>query len=130
MWIMVGAWMAFLGVAAGAFGAHALRGSVNDRDLEIFQTAVQYQLIHAIGILIIGFSRGAGGRWWSEKLAAWCFVSGIVLFSGSLYILVLTGQRWFGAITPMGGIAFLAGWVMVGVSGWKQAKGSNGPTPP
>lgn len=99
-----------VGVALGAFGAHALRGSLEPRDLEIFETAVRYQLIHAVALLAVGI---LWTRWPVSTLTAagWLMVAGTVVFCGSLYLLVLTDTRWLGAITPLGGVAFIAGWL-------------------
>lgn len=96
-------------VAAGAFGAHGLRERLNPEMLEVFETAVRYQLVHALALLAVGW---AATRWpgVAATAAGWLFVAGTVLFSGSLYALSLTGLRWLGAITPLGGLAFLAGW--------------------
>lgn len=96
-------------VALGAFGAHGLQGRLSPADLEIFQTGVRYQFFHALALLALAARLGPGGCR-SPRLAAWAWVVGIVLFSGSLYLLVLTGHRWFGAVTPLGGVAFLVGW--------------------
>ena len=106
--IQIGAALAFLGVAVGAFGAHIIAERVEARDLEIFKTGVFYHLIHALALLLYGIileRKPAAPAW-----PGWAFIIGIMVFSGSLYILVLSGQRWLGAITPIGGIAFLAAW--------------------
>ncbi len=105
-----GASLAFLAVAFGAFGAHALRSRVEPDLLPTFETGVRYHMYHALALLACAW---AYDRWGSPQIAwtAWLFVAGIVLFSGSLYLLTLTGQRWWGAVTPLGGVAFLAGWV-------------------
>jgi uncharacterized membrane protein YgdD (TMEM256/DUF423 family) len=101
--------LAFLGVAAGAFGAHGLRGRVAADLLEVFETAARYHVYHALGLLAVAY---AASRWPgpATTAAGWLFVAGIVLFSGSLYLMTFTGMRWLGAITPLGGAAFLAGW--------------------
>ena len=106
---LVGSLFGFLGVAAGAFGAHALRARVSADLLAVFETAVRYQMYHALAILIVAV---AIGRWAGPQAvwAGWLFVSGIAVFSGTLYLLVFTGARWWGAITPIGGVALLAGW--------------------
>jgi len=113
-WLIVSSVLGFLGVAAGAFGAHALRGKLEPRDLEIFETAVRYQLVHA---LALGLVAGLGGLRASAALnaAGGAFTAGVLIFSGSLYLLVLTQTRWLGAITPLGGLALLAGWIALGV---------------
>lgn len=105
----LGALLAFVGVALGAFGAHALRSSLSAADLAIFETGVRYQMYHAVALLGVAWAwtRWPGG---GITAAGWLFVAGIVVFSGSLYALVLTGQRWLGAVTPLGGLCFLAGW--------------------
>ena len=109
-WLAVGAVLAGTGVALGAFGAHGLRSLVSEQALAVFDTAVRYQMYHALAIL--GLALGVG-RLPARALnqTAWAFVLGIVLFSGSLYALVLTGAGWFGAVTPIGGVLFLAGWI-------------------
>jgi uncharacterized membrane protein YgdD (TMEM256/DUF423 family) len=105
----VGAGLAFLGVAAGAFGTHVLEDRLTGDLLDVFNTAVDYQLYHALGLLLVG---GLAPRL-GATLVRWAgilFVSGTIVFSGSLYLLALTGVRWLGAITPIGGVCFLAGW--------------------
>jgi uncharacterized membrane protein YgdD (TMEM256/DUF423 family) len=100
-----------LGVAFGAFGAHGLRGRLPAEYLEIYKTAVLYQFIHAIGLFVVAFAEGASGP---SRMLTWAGISftvGILVFSGSLYLLTLTDTRWLGAITPLGGLAFLLGWV-------------------
>lgn len=108
----LGAVLAALAVGFGAFGAHALRGTLAAADLETFETGVRYQMYHAFGLLAAAW---AVERWGTTAAtsAGWLFVAGIVVFSGSLYLLVLSGQRWLGAITPIGGVAFLAGWLLL-----------------
>ena len=110
LFLLVGSLFGFAGVAAGAFGAHALRGVLSARDLEIFETAVRYQLVHAVVLLGVGL-------WLMQRpssvlvMAGWSHIAGVVVFSGSLYVLVLTQTRWLGAVTPLGGVALLAGWL-------------------
>jgi uncharacterized membrane protein YgdD (TMEM256/DUF423 family) len=110
-----------VGVAAGAFGAHALRERLSVDMLQVFQTGVTYQMYHAlallgVGILLARFS--ADGSPWLTA-AGWLFVAGTVLFSGSLYLLSLSGTTWLGAITPLGGVAFLLGWLALAVGMWR-----------
>ena len=107
--LLIGALAAFLGVALGAFGAHALRARLSPQSLEVFETGVRYQMYHAFAVLIVALAlvRLDG---WIVRTAGWLFTVGIVLFSGSLYVVALSGIRAFGAITPIGGLAFLAGW--------------------
>lgn len=112
LFLGLGALFGFLGVALGAFGAHALRSRLTPADLDIYQTGVQYQLVHALALLAVAW---AWTRWPAGTVAAagWAFVVGVVVFSGSLYTLVLSGQRWLGAVTPVGGVAFLVGWALL-----------------
>lgn len=111
-WIVLGSLLMALGVIAGAFGAHGLRGRVTPRDLEVFETAVRYHLLHGLGLLLVGVLR----RQLAEvdiELPARLLFGGTVVFSGSLYLLVLTGPRWLGAITPLGGTALILGWLLL-----------------
>lgn len=107
--MLVGAVAALIGVGFGAFGAHGLRGRLSPEMLAAFETGVRYEMYHAFAILItaIALSRFDGAL---VRAAGWLFTIGIVLFSGSLYAMALTGTTMFGAITPLGGVAFLAGW--------------------
>jgi uncharacterized membrane protein YgdD (TMEM256/DUF423 family) len=109
VFVFIGSLLALLGVAAGAFGAHALRARMTPDMLAVFETGVRYQLVHALALLAVAW---ACGRWPGRRSAAagWLFIAGIVLFSGSLYLLALTGMRSFGAVTPVGGLAFMLGW--------------------
>lgn len=116
-WLATGAVLGGLAVAAGAFGAHALEGKLSAHYMGVFETAVQYQMFHALALLavaLIGLVRPDAS--WLVP-AAWAFVVGIVLFSGSLYALVLSGTRILGAITPIGGVAFLVGWFCLVMAG-------------
>lgn len=106
--LAAGAVFAFLGVAAGAFGAHGLRDHLSADHMSIYQTGVQYQLVHAIGLVTLGAQERLNAR-----VPAWLFIAGIIIFSGSLYALAITGTTWWGAITPLGGVAFLAGWALL-----------------
>jgi uncharacterized membrane protein YgdD (TMEM256/DUF423 family) len=121
LFITLGALSGFLAVAAGAFGAHALRDRLTTAMLDVFQTGVTYQMYHAlalvgVGILLARFSTD-GSAWLTA--AGWLFVGGSVLFSGSLYALALSGTTWLGAITPLGGIAFLVGWLALAIGIWR-----------
>ncbi len=108
---LLGALSAGLGVALGAFGAHALRARLSSERLATFETGVRYQLYHAFGLLLIAAAASA----WPDSLwltiAGWAFTAGTLLFSGSLYLLAFSGQRRWGAITPLGGLAFIVGWI-------------------
>jgi uncharacterized membrane protein YgdD (TMEM256/DUF423 family) len=110
-WTLVGSLMALVGVAAGAFGAHGLKAHVSAERMEIFEVAVRYQMYHAIALVLAGNL--------DAQPAGWCFSGGIVLFSGSLYVLALTEQRWLGAVTPLGGVLFLVGWLLLAVQAKK-----------
>lgn len=113
-WFAAGALAGGIGVALGAFGAHGLKARLAPDLLAVFETGVRYQIYHALALLALGW---AVSRWPSGWLTAagWLFVAGIALFSGSLYLLALTGVRWLGAITPLGGIAFIVGWLALAV---------------
>jgi uncharacterized membrane protein YgdD (TMEM256/DUF423 family) len=121
LFISLGAISAFLAVAAGAFGAHGLRDRLSASLLETFQTGATYQMYHALALVGVGLLLGRfsveGSPWLSA--AGWLFVAGTVLFSGSLYALALTDTRWLGAITPLGGVAFLLGWAGVAIGVWR-----------
>jgi uncharacterized membrane protein YgdD (TMEM256/DUF423 family) len=108
--VVLGAIFALLGVLAGAFAAHALKEAIGPDRLEIFKTGAQYQLIHALALFAVAF---VATKWPGRLVnwAGWLFVAGIVLFSGSLYVLAATNIRWLGAITPLGGLCFIAGWI-------------------
>lgn len=110
LFFALGCAFAFFGVALGAFAAHALKGRVEPDLLAIFETGVRYQLVHALALLAVGW---ACTRWPGRPVIAsgWLFVAGTILFSGSLYLLSLSGMRWLGAITPIGGLVWLAGWM-------------------
>mgnify|MGYP006158900465 FL=1 len=109
-----------LGVVLGAFGAHALRGSIEPRLIETFQTAVQYQLIHALALLLVSLTMGWLGQSLSFEISAYAFMAGIILFSGSLYGLVLTEMKWLGPVTPLGGLCLIVGWLALLIGGFRQ----------
>lgn len=117
--LVAGSLLAGLAVAAGAFGAHGLEGRVSPDRLETFRTAVAYQMYHALGLLAAGWGvmRGWGVP---AQGAGYCFVGGILVFSGSLYLLVMTDTPWLGAVTPLGGVAFIVGW---GLLAWGALAG-------
>lgn len=110
--LILGGIMLFLAVALGAFGAHALKERLNESQQKTYQTGVQYHLAHGLGLVLIGLYAGMAEQSSLAVLAGWFIFAGIVLFSGSLYALSLAGIRKLGAITPLGGVAFLAGWVL------------------
>jgi uncharacterized membrane protein YgdD (TMEM256/DUF423 family) len=113
---MLGCLFGFLAVAAGAFGAHALRARLGTEMLAVWETGARYQMYHALALLAVAM---AAARWpaagWAP--AGWLFTAGIVIFCGSLYLLAFTGIRWLGAITPLGGLCFLAGWIALALAG-------------
>jgi uncharacterized membrane protein YgdD (TMEM256/DUF423 family) len=111
----LGAISAFIAVGAGAFAAHGLRARLAPDLLAVFETGARYQMYHALGLIAVAWfiSRWPGTL---PLAAGWCFVAGTILFSGSLYLLALTNTRWLGAITPIGGLAFLAGWLMLAIA--------------
>jgi uncharacterized membrane protein YgdD (TMEM256/DUF423 family) len=115
---VLGCLSALVAVGAGAFGAHALRDLVAPELLPTFETGARYQMYHALGLLAAGF---AAARWSGSpaRLAGYLFLAGTLLFSGSLYLLVLTGLRWLGAITPLGGVAFILGWASLAYAAWR-----------
>ena len=111
-WVRVGAVAMFLAVALGAFGAHALRQRLTAEMLAVFDVGVRYHVYHALALFAVAWvaDRSPGSL---AQASGWAFALGIVVFSGSLYLLSVTGLRWLGAITPIGGTAFLAGWVLL-----------------
>ncbi|MFC4276422.1 DUF423 domain-containing protein [Achromobacter aloeverae] len=115
---LLGALNMFIAVGAGAFGAHGLKARLDAGMLAIWQTGVTYQMAHALGLLAIA---ALAPRFGSSLLAGagWLMFAGIVVFSGSLYVLALTNVRWLGAITPIGGLGFLAGWLLVALAVWR-----------
>lgn len=119
LWIAMGAALSGLGVMLGAFGAHALKARLEPDMLQIFETGVRYQMYHALGLFAVAlaashFKHGA------IHASGWLLVAGVVIFSGSLYILSLSGVRWLGAITPIGGVCFIAGWACLA---WGVSRG-------
>lgn len=119
--LIAGAVNALLSVAFGAFGAHMLEGRVADKYLDTWQTAVQYQMFHAIGLMVVALLMSSSliGPLGSLSWAGYLMLAGIIIFSGSLYVLSLTGISILGAITPIGGVAFIVGWVMLIVAASK-----------
>lgn len=110
--LLIGSLAGFIGVALGAFGAHALRGRLSPESLDVFETGVRYHMYHAFAILIVAVAL-ARFDVSAVRAAGWLFTIGIVIFSGSLYALSLTGIRTFGAVTPIGGLAFLTAWALL-----------------
>ena len=109
----------FVAVAAGAFGGHALKTRLSPELMAIYQTAVQYHFVHALGLLAVALLIALRPESRPLAIAAWLLVAGLVLFCGSLYALALTGIRGFGALTPFGGVAFLAAWAALVWAAWR-----------
>ena len=112
--LALGAVLAGVAVAIGAFGAHMLRPKLSERMMEVFETGVRYHMFHSLALLFSGWAYTQ----YESKIfgkAAWAFLGGIVFFSGSLYVLVLSDTRWLGAITPLGGLLFLTGWMCLAI---------------
>ena len=119
LFFLLGAVSAFIGVALGAFGAHGLKSRLGADMLATFEIGVRYQMYHAFALFAAAW---AAARWPGAltNAAGWLFVAGTIVFSGSLYLLSLTGQRWLGAVTPLGGLALLAGWLCLAAACWKS----------
>jgi uncharacterized membrane protein YgdD (TMEM256/DUF423 family) len=116
LFILMGSIVMALSVAIGAFGAHGLEPRLSERMMKNYQTGVQYHMIHGIGLIIVGL---VALKLTSSSIlngAGWSFLIGIILFSGSLYAMALTGETKLGAITPIGGLAFIVGWVLLGLA--------------
>jgi uncharacterized membrane protein YgdD (TMEM256/DUF423 family) len=119
-WFAVGAFAAAIGVTLGAFGAHALKSRVTEDLLAVFETGVRYQMYHALALLAVAW---AATRWPGPWINAsgWLFTLGILIFCGSLYLMTFTGVRWLGAITPIGGVCFILGWIAMAVAALRAA---------
>lgn len=131
IWVGLGAVFAFLSVGCGAFGAHGLESKLEPRMLAVWETAARYQMYHALALVALGIWIGQRLQWASQSgstpslpasvsVAGWAFTIGIVLFSGSLYALALSGIKVLGAITPLGGMAFLIGWIAFALAAFKS----------
>jgi len=118
LFFLAGSISAFLAVALGAFAAHGLKNKLTPEMFTIFEVGVRYQMYHALALLAVGW---ASTRWpgTAVNAAGWLFIAGTIIFSGSLYLLSLAGPRWLGAITPLGGAAFLLGWLLLAWSAWR-----------
>ena len=118
LFFLVGSISALIAVVLGAFGAHGLKGRLTTEMLNAFEVGVRYQMYHALALLAVAW---ALSRWPRAEIsvAGWLFVAGTIVFSGSLYLLSLTGVRWIGAITPIGGVAFLLGWLSLVWGVWR-----------
>ena len=116
---MIGSLSAAIAIGAGAFGAHGLRSRLDARSLEIFETGARYHLIHALALVLVGVLVAAG--WSRAARAGVAFVVGTMVFSGSLYALAISGVKGLGAITPIGGVAFIAGWLLLALAARSRA---------
>ncbi|MCM3131532.1 DUF423 domain-containing protein [Paenibacillus polysaccharolyticus] len=123
-WMMLGAILTMLSVAIGAFGAHMLKDRIGASAIATYETGVQYHMIHALGLLIVGLTAGQLGASTKLQWAARLLFAGIIIFSGSLYILSISGIKILGAITPIGGVAFIAGWLLFAMDVWQRGKTS------
>ncbi len=119
VFLLLGSLLAGLAVALGAFGAHALRDRLGADLLNTFETAVRYQMYHALALLAVGLILSCFSSSAFVPASGWLFIVGIILFSGSLYLLCFTGVRWLGAITPLGGVAFILGWLALAWGVWR-----------
>lgn len=118
-WIIIGAVLAGISVIAGAFGAHGLKPRISPNYLAIYETAVQYHMFHSLALIVLGLI----GFYINQHvvyLPGIFILTGIIIFSGSLYCLVLTNLRWFGAITPIGGVSFVVGWIWLAYNVWRS----------
>ena len=122
--LVLGSLLGLLAVAAGAFGAHALS---EQQDKQTFQAGAEYQMYHALALVLCGLLAGRGYR---LNVAVWAFLLGVILFSGSLYLLVLTEVKWLGPITPIGGVLFLVGWLALALRAWQGPSLSSQDTGP
>jgi uncharacterized membrane protein YgdD (TMEM256/DUF423 family) len=119
-WLILGSILGACGVALGAFGAHALKTRVDPSMLAVFETGVRYHQTHALAIVAVAWASERWPGFWSA-MAGWSFAAGIAIFSGSLYVMVLTGARWLGAVTPIGGLSLIAGWCALALAAWRHA---------
>lgn len=119
LFLIIGAINAMLAVALGAFGAHGLEGKISEKYLEVWKTGVQYQMFHAMGLFVIVFLLSKFPQSSLLTASGWIMFAGIVLFSGSLYVLSTSGIKVLGAITPLGGVAFIVAWILIVVAAVK-----------
>ena len=119
LFITLASLSAMTAVMLGAFGAHALRQRLDDYSRGVFETAVQYHFYHSLALLAVGMLALSQPQTVLLKSSGWLFFIGILIFSGSLYLLSITGHRWLGAVTPLGGLSFIAGWACLAAIGWK-----------
>ena len=119
VFLLLATLFAALSVAGGAFASHALKAQLTEKALAIFETGTRYQMYHALALLLLAlFGLRTESLTLPLSIAGWAFIAGIILFSGSLYALSLSGVKWLGAITPIGGVAFLIGWGSFAIAAW------------
>ncbi len=123
-WAAAGAIAMALAVATGAFGAHGLKARLTPEALAWWHTGAQYHVYHALGLFAVAWAQSVGGRPRALMIAGICLIVGMVLFSGSLYTMALTGKRWLGAVTPLGGTAWIIGWIALAVATWNRSGAS------
>ncbi|MDH4042735.1 MAG: DUF423 domain-containing protein [Gammaproteobacteria bacterium] len=121
LFITLASFSGMLAVMLGAFGAHALKSRLDEHALSVFQTAVQYHFYHSLALLAVGVIALNQPHTALLRSSGWLFMLGIVVFSGSLYLLSMSGLRWLGAVTPLGGLAFIAGWGCLAAASWNLA---------
>jgi uncharacterized membrane protein YgdD (TMEM256/DUF423 family) len=119
LFIVLGSLSGALAVVLGAFGAHSLRASMSSDLLNTFETGVRYQMYHALALFAVAFAVSRYGPSILLTASGWLFLAGTLIFSGSLYLLAVTNRKWLGAITPLGGIAFIAGWLCLAFGVWR-----------
>ena len=120
LFVSVGSFLACLSVVLGAFGTHALRGSFSSKQIETWQAGTHYHLVHAVALILVGaLIQGETTKF--QRLAGLMFMTGIVIFAGSLYLLALTSAKWLGAVAPIGGLCLILGWICLGISAQKSA---------
>lgn len=119
--LLAGSALLALAVVNGAFGAHALKPKLDEGMMHIYKTGVEYHFYHALGLLFIGILSDQFPSW-LINWAGICLILGIILFSGSLYLMALTGIKWLGVVTPFGGVSFIAGWILLFLAVWKDLR--------
>lgn len=119
IFVILGAINAALAVALGAFGAHGLEGKISDKYLEVWKTGVQYHMFHAIGLFVVALLLAKAPQSSFLSTSGWLMMAGIILFSGSLYVLSISGIKVLGAITPLGGVAFITAWILIVIAALK-----------
>lgn len=120
LFLIIGSIAMTLAVGLGAFGAHGLKEMLTDEMLDIFETGVKYHFYHAIGLLAVGLVAQLMPNSSLLQWSGWLMLAGIIIFSGSLYILSISGIRWMGAITPIGGLCFIVAWILLAIASWQN----------